>query len=160
MYVDPVGFDDLPEGIARPGFFRGVATIVTKLLNVVQPDLAYFGQKDALQCISIKKLVEVCVRVEYCCCCLVVSFVPQDVLCRWRRPPLPRCCFSQSVFCVPLLGTCGLLARETSGCATVRASIYWRAFYPPSVPSTSPSKELVVNERQEEIEYDPVLCLL
>eukprot|EP00752_Nemacystus_decipiens_P006924 g6217.t1 len=58
MYVDPVGFDDLPEGIARPGFFRGVVTIVTKLLNVVQPDLAYFGQKDALQCISIKKLVE------------------------------------------------------------------------------------------------------
>lgn len=54
-----MGFDDLPEGVARPGFFRGVATVVTKLLNVVQPDCAYFGQKDALQCILVKRLVEV-----------------------------------------------------------------------------------------------------
>lgn len=62
MYVDPMGFDDLPEGVARPGFFRGVATVVTKLLNVVQPDLAFFGQKDALQCVLVKRLVEVGVR--------------------------------------------------------------------------------------------------
>lgn len=59
IYVDPVGFDDLPEGAARPGFFRGVATVVTKLLNVVQPDFAFFGQKDALQCVLVKRLVEV-----------------------------------------------------------------------------------------------------
>ncbi|CAM9511982.1 unnamed protein product [Ectocarpus sp. 6 AP-2014] len=58
IYVDPLGFDDLPEGVARPGFFRGVATVVTKLLNVVQPDLAFFGQKDALQCVLVKRLVE------------------------------------------------------------------------------------------------------
>lgn len=59
MYVDPVGFDDLPEGVARPGFFRGVATVVTKLFNIVQPDRVYFGQKDALQCVLINRLVEV-----------------------------------------------------------------------------------------------------
>lgn len=59
MYVDPVGFDDLPEGVARPGFFRGVATVVTKLFNIVQPDFVYFGQKDALQCVLINRLVEV-----------------------------------------------------------------------------------------------------
>ncbi|CAM9486750.1 unnamed protein product, partial [Choristocarpus tenellus] len=58
MYLDPVGFDDLPEGKARPGFFRGVATVVTKLLNMVQPTKAYFGQKDALQCVLVKRLVE------------------------------------------------------------------------------------------------------
>jgi pantoate--beta-alanine ligase len=56
-YVDPVGFDDLREGKARPGHFRGVATIVNKLLNIVQPTRAYFGQKDAAQCILIKRLV-------------------------------------------------------------------------------------------------------
>lgn len=58
VYVDPSGFDELAEGASRPGFFRGVATVVTKLLNVVQPDRAYFGQKDALQCVLVKRLVE------------------------------------------------------------------------------------------------------
>lgn len=56
--VDPQGFDNIPEGISRPGHFSGVATIVTKLFNIVQPTNAYFGQKDAAQCVLIKRLVE------------------------------------------------------------------------------------------------------
>lgn len=53
-----MGFDDLPEGKCRPGHFRGVATVVTKLLNIVGPTHAFFGQKDAAQCVLIKRLVE------------------------------------------------------------------------------------------------------
>lgn len=56
--VDAQGFDNIPEGRSRPGHFSGVATIVTKLFNIVQPTNAYFGQKDAAQCVLLKRVVE------------------------------------------------------------------------------------------------------
>jgi pantoate--beta-alanine ligase len=56
-YVTPQGFDNIPEGRSRPGHFQGVATIVTKLFNIVQPTNAYFGQKDAAQCCLIRRIV-------------------------------------------------------------------------------------------------------
>ncbi|KAF5099579.1 hypothetical protein D0Z00_001589 [Geotrichum galactomycetum] len=54
--VEVVGLSSQLEGSVRPHFFKGVATVVTKLLNVVQPQRAYFGQKDIQQCTVVTRL--------------------------------------------------------------------------------------------------------
>lgn len=56
-YVNVGGLSKLLEGEKRPGHFRGVATVVTILLNTVRPDFAFFGQKDAQQALIIKRMV-------------------------------------------------------------------------------------------------------
>lgn len=56
-YVEVEDLTDKWEGQSRPGHFRGVCTVVLKLFNIVQPDVAFFGQKDAQQAIILKRMV-------------------------------------------------------------------------------------------------------
>jgi pantoate--beta-alanine ligase len=56
-WVDVEGVTEQLEGAFRPGHFRGVATVVAKLFDIVQPHRAYFGQKDAQQAVVVRKMV-------------------------------------------------------------------------------------------------------
>src|SRR4029453_10597218 len=57
-FVEVPGLSDILEGASRPGHFRGVATVVLKLFEIVRPDLAVFGQKDYQQKLLIRGVVE------------------------------------------------------------------------------------------------------
>ena len=56
-FVTVEGLSDKLCGRSRPGHFRGVATVVAKLFNIVEPDLAFFGQKDSAQAVIIRRMV-------------------------------------------------------------------------------------------------------
>lgn len=68
-YLEMAGVTEPLEGHSRPGHFRGVATVVLKLFNMTTPDVAFFGQKDYQQSLTIQRLVEdldLNVRIRVC----------------------------------------------------------------------------------------------
>lgn len=68
-FVEVAGLSEKLDGRSRPGHFRGVTTVVSKLFHIVEPDLAFFGQKDAAQVAIIRRMVrdlDMPVRIVVC----------------------------------------------------------------------------------------------
>src|SRR6201996_5441683 len=68
-FVEVAGLSDRLDGVSRPGHFRGVATVVAKLFHILDPDVAFFGQKDAAQVAVLRRMVRdlrFAVRLEVC----------------------------------------------------------------------------------------------
>jgi pantoate--beta-alanine ligase len=71
-FVEVAEISDRLDGASRPGHFRGVATVVAKLFHIVQPDLAFFGQKDAAQLAVLRHMVrDLNMPVELVACPIV-----------------------------------------------------------------------------------------
>jgi pantoate--beta-alanine ligase len=71
-WVTVEGLSDKLDGRSRPGHFRGVATVVAKLFHIVEPDMAFFGQKDAAQLAIIRRMVrDLDIPVEIVACPIV-----------------------------------------------------------------------------------------
>jgi pantoate--beta-alanine ligase len=74
-FVNVEGLSEKLDGKSRPGHFRGVTTVVSKLFHIVEPDLAFFGQKDAAQVAVIRKMVrDLDIPVEIVVCPIVREF--------------------------------------------------------------------------------------
>ena len=88
--VSITGVTESMEGAVRGrGHFDGVATVVTKLFNIVSPDVAYFGQKDAQQVAVMRRLVrdlDLPVRIEACPTALPLSVTEPRTTYRCVRP--------------------------------------------------------------------------
>lgn len=71
-FVEVAGLSERLDGASRPGHFRGVATVVAKLFTAAEPDLAYFGQKDAAQVAVLRRMVaDLYLPVELVVCPIV-----------------------------------------------------------------------------------------
>ena len=71
-FVEVEGLGDRLDGATRPGHFRGVATVVSKLLHIISPNRAFFGQKDAVQAAVLKRMVrDLAFDVELVICPIV-----------------------------------------------------------------------------------------
>ena len=136
-WVDVEKVTDVLEGAARPGHFRGVATVVAKLFNIVQPDRAYFAQKDAQQLVVIKKMVR------------ELNMPLEIVTCPTVREPDGLAMSSRNVYLTPELRKAATILYQS----LVMANEMWQTGEHDAATIKAAMTELIATEPLANIDY-------
>jgi pantoate--beta-alanine ligase len=136
-FVQVEELSQMLEGAARPVHFRGVATVVAKLFNVVQPDRAYFGQKDAQQVAVIKRMVR------------DLNFALELVVCPTLRETDGLAMSSRNIYLTPQQRA----AAPVLCCALSRAREAWLAGEHDGESLRSVMREVLAVEPLAHVEY-------
>lgn len=127
-FVEPGDIGNRLDGASRPGHFRGVSTIVTRLFSIAQPDRAYFGQKDAAQVAVIRHIVrDLNLPVELVICPIIRE--PDGLAMSSRNRYLSAADRNRALALSQALRAADKLAREGETSAEALRSVM-RSFFP------------------------------
>ena len=136
-WVTVEGLSDRLDGRSRPGHFRGVTTVVSKLLHVVEPDAAFFGQKDAAQVAIIRRMV----------CDL--KFTVEIVACPIVREADGLAMSSRNAYLDPLQRKQALVLH----CALMRVKECWKRGERDAARLATTGREEIARERSVRLDY-------
>jgi pantoate--beta-alanine ligase len=136
-WVTVEGLSDRLDGRSRPGHFRGVTTVVSKLLHVVEPDAAFFGQKDAAQVAIIRRMV----------CDL--KFTVEIVACPIVREADGLAMSSRNAYLDPLQRKQALVLH----CALMRVKECWKRGERDAARLATAGREEIARERSVRLDY-------
>jgi len=136
-WVTVEGLSDRLDGRSRPGHFRGVTTVVSKLLHVVEPDAAFFGEKDAAQVAIIRRMV----------CDL--KFPVEIVACPIVREADGLAMSSRNAYLDPLQRKQALVLH----CALMRVKECWKRGERDAARLATAGREEIARERSVRLDY-------
>jgi len=136
-WVTVEGLSDKLDGRSRPGHFRGVTTVVAKLFHIVEPDAAFFGQKDAAQVATIRRMVR------------DLNFTVEIVACPIVREPDGLAMSSRNAYLDPQQRKQALVLHRS----LLRVKKSWEAGERDAAKLVAAGREQVAEEKSVRIDY-------
>ena len=136
-WVTVEGLSDKLDGRSRPGHFRGVTTVVAKLFHIVEPDAAFFGQKDAAQVVIIRRMVR------------DLNFPVEIVACPIVREPDGLAMSSRNAYLDPQQRKQALVLHR----ALMRVKESWEAGERAAAKLAAAGREEVAEEKSVRLDY-------
>jgi pantoate--beta-alanine ligase len=136
-WVTVEGLSDKLDGRSRPGHFRGVTTVVAKLFHIVEPDAAFFGQKDAAQLAIIRRMVR------------DMNFPVEVVACPIVREPDGLAMSSRNIYLDPQQRKQGLVLNRS----LIRVKQCWEAGEKEADALIAAGREVITQEKSVRLDY-------